>query len=501
MGRFHRLCSACWLVLGVGLLSPGAAAADASGASAGFDYTGHEQRWTTPADMARLAVSKGAQIEVFLGANGGRGGGSVGTNCPTLRCAGGVVQAEFHLSPGIVIFVDVGASGENANAENAACSFGGVTHTCHNSLGGKTPGGYGGGGLGGPAADSGDSGGGGGGTFLTLQTPSGRVPLVVAGGGGGSGGFGYSVAGGEQAGGQGGSVLKPGGDGAGAGLDIGGRGGVPPATNGAQGRQGAPGAAVQCGTISFSCCPSSPTKCYYQGLPADGKATCEQIVPHNYCGGIGITGFFFSGSTNGGAGGGGGGGGGYLGGGGGGGGALYSDCQTAGCHNPVITPGGGGGGAGGASYYDRRATYKRFSLSAFGDGIAEIGAHLIWLTGLGVGSGFIAGGEGAVGIGRASDATAASGHARACSGTARVSYKDAANGKTTFTLLRLRSDGKWAKAQRFKKRDRAGRNSFKLADRLNVKRLKPGTYRLQTVATFAKFRGSTVTADFKIVRC
>ena len=189
------------------------------------------------------------------------------------------------------------------------------------------------------------------------------------------------------------------------------------------------------------------------------------------------------------------------GGGGGGGGALYSDCQTAGCHNPVITPGGGGGGAGGASYYDRRATYKRFSLSAFGDGIAEIGAHLIWLTGLGVGSGFIAGGEGAVGIGRASDATAASGHARACSGTARVSYKDAANGKTTFTLLRLRSDGKWAKAQRFKKRDRAGRNSFKLADRLNVKRLKPGTYRLQTVATFAKFRGSTVTADFKIVRC
>ena len=127
MGRFHRLCSACWLVLGVGLLSPGAAAADASGASAGFDYTGHEQRWTTPADMARLAVSKGAQIEVFLGANGGRGGGSVGTNCPTLRCAGGVVQAEFHSSPGIVIFVDVGASGENANAENAACSFGGVT--------------------------------------------------------------------------------------------------------------------------------------------------------------------------------------------------------------------------------------------------------------------------------------------------------------------------------------------------------------------------------------
>lgn len=119
-----------------------------------FNYTGSPQTWTVPACVSSITVTVA----------GADGGGNLGGN-------GAVVTATIPVTPGQVITVNVGASGNSIN------------------------GGYGGGGNGFASTDGNvnyNSSGGGGASTISV----GGTPVVVAAGGGGAGGGSGIVAGG-----------------------------------------------------------------------------------------------------------------------------------------------------------------------------------------------------------------------------------------------------------------------------------------------------------------
>lgn len=119
-----------------------------------FNYTGSPQTWTVPACVSSITVTVA----------GADGGGNLGGN-------GAVVTATIPVTPGQVITINVGASGNSIN------------------------GGYGGGGNGFASTDGNvnyNSSGGGGASTISV----GGTPVVVAAGGGGAGGGSGIVAGG-----------------------------------------------------------------------------------------------------------------------------------------------------------------------------------------------------------------------------------------------------------------------------------------------------------------
>jgi hypothetical protein len=402
--------------------------------------------------------------------------------------------------PGDSVLIYTGARGENVNTHSTPCNG---SHTCLDALGGQTPGGYGGGGAGGFNLDSGKSGaGGGGGTFVFLRNPGGKHLLLVAGGAGGGGGPGVDAAGGMIFGGDGGAAGAAGTKGESpSGFELGGGAGTPPKPPSTQGSQGAPGAAAQCGMSAYGCCPDTST-CYYQEIAASGTATCTQAVPHDYCGGVGITGFPYGVAPASWGGGGGGGGGGYLGGGGGGGGAVVRKTCASPCSDTTM-PGGGGGGAGGASFVSPGGVTAEFgglpplpvdldrTDDRLRDGFVIIVFRPVAVPGIDVSPPVFA----PTGTG-ASKASAS----RACRHGAHVRYRDFLPAKTTFTVLRKQGKA-WKRVGRFSRRDRAGKNGFLFTGRVKGRALRPGSYLLQADPRYRHKRSGIVSVGFRIKRC
>jgi len=119
-----------------------------------FNYTGSPQTWTVPPCVSSITVTVA----------GADGGGNLGGN-------GAVVTATIPVTPGQVLTINVGGSGNSIN------------------------GGYGGGGNGFASTDGNvnyNSSGGGGASSISI----GGTPVIIAAGGGGAGGGSGIVAGG-----------------------------------------------------------------------------------------------------------------------------------------------------------------------------------------------------------------------------------------------------------------------------------------------------------------
>ena len=254
--------------------------------------TGSEQQFVVPPGVSSIGVTAvggkgGAGATSFFGGAGGAG------------AFGAVVTGQLAVTPGQVLYLEVGGNGQAP----PNLDFAGA-------------GGFNGGGGGAAIGASSASGGGGGASDLrtcprasvscTLGTASDPRLLVAAGGGGG--GAGFSVAGG--AGGAAGPVPAPGAKGANT-ADAGGGGGA----GGTGGSLAAGGTGGAAGTPFLAGVPASPGTDGSVGQGGAGAVNQDSQAP------------------------GGGGGGGWYGGGGGGSGA-FSGSGTIG--------GGGGGGAGGS---------------------------------------------------------------------------------------------------------------------------------------------------------
>ena len=144
-------------------------------------YTGGEQVFTVPAGVTSLHI-------VGIGGRGGADGGS-----DTAGGFGSVVTADLSVTPGQLLYIEVGGNGKDGQGSYSMGSqtFGGA--------GGFNGGAKGGGGL--------PGGGGGGGASDVRTSPQGTTGsldsrlLVAAGGGGGAGGNGAPPGGAGGAGG------------------------------------------------------------------------------------------------------------------------------------------------------------------------------------------------------------------------------------------------------------------------------------------------------------
>jgi hypothetical protein len=195
--------------MAVGALAFGVATASAATTEV-FKFTGAEQSFTVPSGVTTVHV-------VAIGGRGGKSGNAGG--------AGAQVEGNLSVSPGQLLFVEVGGNGGTAFGENEAA-----------------PGGFNGGGEG--------AGGGGGASDVRLKPRSaGLSPdtrLIVAAGGGGAGVFGEAGAGeGGTAGEIGGSISGNQGGGAGNAKE-GGYGGEGGCKSGQEGSLGAGGAGGNC---------------------------------------------------------------------------------------------------------------------------------------------------------------------------------------------------------------------------------------------------------------
>ena len=153
MKRLAALCSSA--VCSAGLIAPSLAHATV----ANFLPTGHEQTFTVPAGVGSVHV-------VAVGARGGAGGSSGGAGG-----FGGLVSADLVVTPGQVLYVEVGGNGLSGDAGGTA--------------------GFNGGGPGGSGPGC-DGGGGGGASDVrlasrTLGTSQSLRVITAAGGGGGGG--------------------------------------------------------------------------------------------------------------------------------------------------------------------------------------------------------------------------------------------------------------------------------------------------------------------------
>ncbi|MBD0275778.1 MAG: hypothetical protein ICV73_28105, partial [Acetobacteraceae bacterium] len=152
----------------------GAARAD----TATYGYTGGEQAFTVPAGVSSIQV-------VAVGGRGGRGGTYQG-GPPTVAGGFGARQtATISVTPGQVLYVEVGGNGANGNG----------------SL--YSAGGFNGGGMGGPTETNPTGAGAGGGASDVRTKPrsagdSLQSRLVIAAGGGGGGGGQMGGAGGAR---------------------------------------------------------------------------------------------------------------------------------------------------------------------------------------------------------------------------------------------------------------------------------------------------------------
>jgi hypothetical protein len=267
---------------------------------------------------------------------------------------------------------------------------------------------------------------------------------------------------------------------------------------------GSPGAASQCGPTKPGCNPNGSGSAYYQSPQngSGGTAPCTQYVPHDYCGGAGLSGFAYEAEPEpmAWAGGGGGGGGGFLGGGGGGGGAIYWQQ----CSNPcspdqdTVLAGGGGGGAGGASYLAPGAG-NRFAASGqpfigFTDSADIDGSVTLDFVPVAVPKVALAPARFAP---QPKGGPIAKG---ACTRGTHVRYLDDLATDTTFTVLRAQS-GRLVAVGRFVHHDRAGKNRFRFSGRVKGRPLKPGSYELQAVPRYKRKATATVTVPFTIVHC
>jgi len=182
---------AAWRVVCVAALLYFAAVATAQAVT--FSFTGSEQAYVVPVGVTEVAIDA-------IGAPGGNGcqGGTSGI--------GGEISADFAVSPGSVLYVEVGGPGAPGDLGGGFCSSG------------SSAGGFNGGGAGG-----GDASGGGGGasdvrTVSAALSYSAGSRLIVAGGGGGAA---FATGGGNA----GGAATGAGGGGAGA-LGAGGAAGT-----------------------------------------------------------------------------------------------------------------------------------------------------------------------------------------------------------------------------------------------------------------------------------
>ncbi len=177
-------------------------AATAGAATVRFDPIASEQTFQVPLGVTSIHV-------VAVGAPGGRGG-AFGSSVPSLGGLGAVVTSNLAVTPGEVLYVEVGAAGTDGNAIEEE----GVYEA------------FNGGGGGPSSAVVGGAGGGGGGasdlrTIPLAQAGTLQSRLLVAAGGGGGGGAPSSTVGGV-----GGAAGVEGGDGPGAGGGAGGGEGV-----------------------------------------------------------------------------------------------------------------------------------------------------------------------------------------------------------------------------------------------------------------------------------
>jgi hypothetical protein len=210
-GKFlRRAGGALGITILGGLLWSGPAQAD----TATYVFTGTEQAFIVPAGVTSVHV-------VAVGARGGTGTGNLNTGA-----LGAESSADFSVTPGQLLYVEVGGLGGNGSTGNGGS------------------GGFNGGGAGGSSADlaAGHGGGGGGGASdvrtaarFAVGTLSSR--LVIAAGGGGSGGG----SGGFGAAGPGGLTGGSGGMGNGAGGGAGGSGATQVAPGGTGAQMGALG--------------------------------------------------------------------------------------------------------------------------------------------------------------------------------------------------------------------------------------------------------------------
>jgi Glycine rich protein len=158
--RAIRLCT----LLCLALLAFGAATARADLAT--FAPTGGEQQWIVPAGVTSIRVI----------AVGGKGGGGKGGEAQTgVGGLGAIASADLPVTPGQVLFVEVGTNGANSTGQTGGA------------------GGFNGGGSGGDAGERALGGGGGGGATDLRTLPrsaagSLTTRLIVAGGGAGGGG-------------------------------------------------------------------------------------------------------------------------------------------------------------------------------------------------------------------------------------------------------------------------------------------------------------------------
>jgi hypothetical protein len=212
-GRSNRLPRTASLALAVlSLALAGATSAQAETFT--FGFTGAEQTFPVPAGVTSIHV-------VAVGA---RGGGGVGNGAP--GGLGARVTTDLSVSPGQIVFVEVGGNGEDGAGNS----------------GGK--GGFNGGGECFVEESSGSGGGGGGGATdvrLTSRSQPNSLAsrLLVAAGGGGSGGSGSGGAGGAAGqDGGGGAGTEPGGAGTAGTSTAGGTGKPNVGTNGAVGQGG-----------------------------------------------------------------------------------------------------------------------------------------------------------------------------------------------------------------------------------------------------------------------
>src|SRR6266545_2959187 len=181
-----------------------------------FDFTGAQQQFIVTAGVTTVTIQA-------FGAQGGAGGVDVGGGTPGTAANGGQVTATIAVTPGQILFVNVGGLGQVGGSGRPA-------------VGG--PGGFNGGAVGGDGGLFGVAGGGGGGASDVRQGGSALANRVVVAGGGGGGGANQG-AGTGGAGGAGGGTTGA----AGANGNLGGAGGG----GGTQAAGGAGGTGVSTG--------------------------------------------------------------------------------------------------------------------------------------------------------------------------------------------------------------------------------------------------------------
>lgn len=216
-GRLERVRRRARIALSLTAVSGllGAGAPSAAAETQTFLPTGAEQTFTVPANVTSIRI-------IAVGAQGGAGGG--GGTAP--GGFGAVAMGDVDVTPGDVLYVNVGGNGAPGDAGGA--------------------GGFNGGGSSGEPAGSRGGGGGGASDVRTIPRSAGTSlfsRLVVAGGGGGNGGGGVHAAGGD-AGEAGTDAMFSGADGGQPGTQTAGGAGGAAGCSGLSGQLGAGGDSV-----------------------------------------------------------------------------------------------------------------------------------------------------------------------------------------------------------------------------------------------------------------